>query len=393
LISAAVKPLRPSSPKRLLTLAICGCLGIIAGFGIGIVRDLWDRVFRTTDQAERLLQVPCVAIVPNLRQLPAKSLQSAEKPTTVGGDLGAEMPSPTNVVTGLDENSKVNVEKMGDAFDPDQGKKRGPRTLVRDGNVLWTSVDLPFSPFAEALRSIKLAIDLGESGKRAKVIGFTSALPDEGKSTIAAALALLIAQAGCRVILVDCDLRNPSLTRALAPSAKAGIVELLRGNASIEDVLWWSDTKTNLAFLPAVVKSRLAHTNELLASAETKNLFDELRQRYEYVIVDLSPLAPIVDTRTAAHFVSAFVCVIEWGKTKIDVVKRALGDAPNVQQKILGTVLNKAEFHKLSDYEAHLGKYYNNKHYSRYGYVGESHKPVLGFIKRMWQDRRPDASS
>ena len=116
------------------------------------------------------------------------------------------------------------------------------------------------------------------------------------------------------------------------------------------------------------MKSRVAHTSEILGSAAIKTLFDELRQRYEYIIVDLSPLAPVVDVRTTAHFVNSYICVIEWGKTKIDVVKKALAEAPGVYENLLGTVLNKADISKLSRYEAHRGAYYDNKHYSRYGF-------------------------
>jgi succinoglycan biosynthesis transport protein ExoP len=143
---------------------------------------------------------------------------------------------------------------------------------------------------------------------------------------------------------------------------------LISEKAKIDDVLWWSDAKTNLAFLPAVLESRVAHTNEILASPAAKNLFDELRDRYEYVIVDLSPLAPVVDVRMTAHFVDSYVCVIEWGRTKIEVVKRALADVPNVYENLIGVVLNKAEFNKLTRYDVHRGDYYHNKHYGRYGY-------------------------
>jgi len=190
----------------------------------------------------------------------------------------------------------------------------------------------------------------------------------EGKSTMTAALALLIAQAGGRVILLDCDLRNPTLTRTFSPSAKTGFIEVISEKAALDDVVW-TDPKTKLAFLPAVMKSRVAHTNEILASTATKNLFEELRRRYEYIIVDLSPLAPVVDVRTTTHLVNSYVYVVEWGVTKIDVVKRALADAPGIRENLLGAVLNKADVSQLNRYAAHRGAYYDNKDYARYGYT------------------------
>ena len=329
---------------------------------------------RTSDQVEKSLNAPCITLVPQLKE--AAPLISA-----------ADTRTPALQVFTLKDGSQSDKSNSADASPPtsssadliekaaDQsahGLVKDPvssRTLVRDGNVLWTTIDLPFSRFAEAMRSIKVAVDLNDIVKSShKVIGFTSALPNEGKSTLAAGLALLIAQAGGRVILVDCDLRNPSLSRTLAPAAKAGFMEVISGKTTIEDAIWWSDPKTNLTFLPTVLKSRVAHTNELLASNATKSLFDELRKRYEYIIVDLSPLAPVVDVRITTHFVRLYICVIEWGRTKIDIVKKALAEAPNVYQNLIGTVLNKADINRLGRYDAHLGKYYHNKHYARYGY-------------------------
>src|ERR1019366_5484441 len=128
----------------------------------------------------------------------------------------------------------------------------GPRTIVRDDSAHWAVVDAPFSRFAEAIRSIKLAVDLNDAVKANRVIGFTSSLPNEGKSTVAAALAQLISQVGKRVIVVDCDLRNPSLSRALAPSAKSGLLEVITGKASLEEVIW-TEPSISMAFLPVVM--------------------------------------------------------------------------------------------------------------------------------------------
>jgi succinoglycan biosynthesis transport protein ExoP len=380
LISPAARPLKKSHPKTFLVLAIAACVGIIFGIGIGVLRDLWDRVFRTAEQVETILQTTCIALVPLLKRAATPALPLVATQTE-------EALSPRTIVDKDNVLSTVDDSPVSHSAESDRSIKLkrattpvlplvatqteealNPRNIVHDDNALWTVVDSPFSRFAESIRSIKVAADLNEIVKLNKVIGFTSSLPMEGKSTVAAALALLIAQAGGRVILVDCDLRNPSLTRTLAPSAKAGFIEVISEKAAIEDVLW-TDPKTNLSFLPAVMKSRVAHTNEILASAATKNLFDELCRRYEYIIVDLPPLAPVVDVRTTTHFVNSYVFVIEWGGTKIDVVKKVLADAPGVYENLLGAVLNKVEVSRLNRYEAHRGAYYDNKHYARYGYT------------------------
>jgi capsular exopolysaccharide synthesis family protein len=227
-------------------------------------------------------------------------------------------------------------------------------------------VDSPFSIFAESIRSIKLATHYYGNGPN-KVIGFTSALPDEGKTTIAAAVAQLTARAGGRVILVDCDLRLPSLSHRLAPTAKIGIGDVISGARSLEKAVW-KDPATNLYFLPAM-KTTPLFSSEMLGSEPTKMLIDRLRASFDLVIVDLPPLVPIVDARAAAHLVDCMILVIEWGRTKINVVQHALDTAPNLHQAIIGAVLNKINMDDLPQYDVQHKSMYKNKYYARYAYL------------------------
>jgi polysaccharide biosynthesis transport protein len=241
------------------------------------------------------------------------------------------------------------------------------RTILRDADVIWTALNAPFSRFAEALRSIKLAIDLNSGAANSStVIGFTSTLPKEGKSTIAGSVALLMAQAGARVILVDCDLRNPSLSRKLTPKAEHGVLDVIVGSVSLRDAVW-TDPATNLTFLPASAKTRIANSCDILAAAATKWLFEDLQSKYDYVIVDLSPLMPVVDARATSGFVDSYIYVTEWGCSKIAAVRHAFESAPNVYENLLGVVLNKADIDRLSTYESAGGNYYRNKYYAHYG--------------------------
>ena len=225
---------------------------------------------------------------------------------------------------------------------------------------------MPLSRFTEAIRSIKVAADLSAAGKASKVIGFTSSLPNEGKSTVAANVAQLIAHAGGRAILVDGDLRNPWLSQVLARTAKIGSLDVISGKASLDQAVW-NDPITNVAFLPAVSRSHLQYSNEILSSDEMKKLFDQLRRRYEWVVVDFSPLAPVVDVRSTTHLVDSYVLVIEWGRTKIEAVEHALHSARGVYENLLGVVLNKVDVRQLRKYDR--GNFYHNKYYARYGYT------------------------
>ena len=118
-----------------------------------------------------------------------------------------------------------------------------------------------------------------------------------------------------------------------------------------------------------MTRSRIAHTADILGSDATRSFIEQLRADYDYIVVDLSPLAPVVDVRTATSLVDAFVFVVEWGGTKIETVQRALSDAPGVSQNMLGVVLNKADINILSRYDGYRDHYYYNKYYSRYGYT------------------------
>jgi len=382
LITQATPPLKKSHPKTLLVLAIAAAGGMILAFGIGMVRDFSDRVFRTSRQVEDDLQADCIAIVPALKEdasddasVPAENEDAVhrsllQRAVDIVYSGLAKTSETLKVARYFSERRKFNREvASGPVFSAGRNNLTyGPRTIVRNKSVLWHVIDSPFSRFTESIRAIKISGDLFGVSKSNKVIALTSSLPNEGKSTIGTSLAQLMAHSGSRVILLDCDLRNPVLSRRLAPDASTGLIEVLSGRASLDDVTW-TDPSTKLTFLPCVLKSRVAHTSEILASEATKKLFDRLRETYDYVVVDFSPLAPVVDVRATSNLVDSYIFVIEWGRTKIDVVEHALGAARGVYDNLLGVVLNKADINVLNRYESYRGKYYYNRYYARYGYT------------------------
>ena len=91
-------------------------------------------------------------------------------------------------------------------------------------------------------------------------------------------------------------------------------------------------------------------------------------QGYDYVIVDLPPLAPLIDVRATPHLVDGYFLVVEWGRTKVDVVQYALKSAPSVRENLFGTILNKVDMEYMARYDVHRRRYYYNKHFARYGY-------------------------
>jgi succinoglycan biosynthesis transport protein ExoP len=322
---AEASVITPASPlilrdykKTYKTAALFPALGLALGLGVAVLREMIaGRVFLTSRSVQSHLRMPCIGLLPRVGGRKRK------------GWLARRTPSDN-----------------------------APRTLVRgDRGISWTAIDHPLSRFSEGVRSIKLAIDLENRSKSSKVIGFTSATPSEGKSTVALALGQLIARNGASVIVVDCDLRNPSLTRSVAPSATSGIAELAFGGTSLEDVIW-RDPSTQMAFVPAIPHAGPPDPPSILSSAELKQVFDTLRKQYEFVVVDLSPLGGVVDVCATTELVDAYILVIEWGHTTVDAVQHTLRAAPNVSESILGAVLNKADIKSLASYDPYLTSYY-----------------------------------
>ena len=168
-------------------------------------------------------------------------------------------------------------------------------------------------------------------------------------------MATLIAQGGARVILLDCDLRHPSLSRVLAPDADAGFVDVVAGKLDLADAIW-TDPTTQMEFLPA--GASVPNATEMLASEAAKSLFDKLQIEYDYVIVDLAPLIAGMDVRVTSDLINSYLLVVEWGATKIDAVQYALRAAPSVHANIVGVVLNKVDMAAMGRYDRHGADYY-----------------------------------
>jgi succinoglycan biosynthesis transport protein ExoP len=335
LISSASALSTKVKPRPLLVFGFSLMGGLALGVGAGLLRDLMDRVFRTRTQVQSQLQIPCISLVPFVKR------------------------------------SDLSREKLVE-------KASGERTVRRDASMFWRVVESPSATFAEAIRSIKLAIHYKGKGSN-RVIGFTSALPNEGKSTIAAAVAQLTAKVGGRAIIIDCDLRIPSLSRRWAPNASLGITDVISGARSLEETVW-KDPTTNLFFLPAVQTAPL-FASEVLESESLKKLIDRLRESFDIVIVDLPPLVPIVDARAAIHLVDCMILVIEWGRTEIDVVRHALNTTPDLHQVIIGAALNKTKMDHLCKYDVQHKSMYKDKYHARYAYLEGNRESYGKFVQ------------
>jgi succinoglycan biosynthesis transport protein ExoP len=328
ILSPAFAPSAKNMKKPLVYAVVLafGSLGL--GIGLSLLPDFRDRTFRSRGDIEQRLKSEFIGMIP-----------------TWETGLGA---APT------DEQSLPRLEWA----DPD-------RQVRRSDSALWAFTLSPTSAFAEAIGHVTFAILRNAEKKDVRIIGMTSVLSNEGASTVAAAVVQSLAKSGRSVILVDCDLRRPELTKDLAPHAQAGLQEILLGQASLEDGIL-RDARTGFAFLPGVTTRLAVRPEELLDTKAFAAILGELRERYDYVIVDLPPMFPMLDVTITDRSIESYVIVVEWGASKIDTVSHALARCPSVQRHMLGLVLNKVDMNRLSLYDHGSAKYYDARRYKNY---------------------------
>jgi capsular exopolysaccharide synthesis family protein len=361
-ISVAAAPERKSAPSAVRVLGVACFIGIMLSFGAATVREALDKVFRTPRDIESTLHIQCLAVLPRLG---SRGLLAKAKRILAGNDGVAGGRAGSSEVSGL-ITSIINQDAASKAAALPKEVAENRRLQFPKGMFLRQVVDEPLSAFAEAFRSIKIAADINGAGRENKVIGIISTVPREGKSTVAVNFAELIAHSGKRVILLDADLRNPALTRTVAPpQLRAGLLEVLKNQACLNDVIC-ADEQTGMRFIPAVSKSHVVHAAEILASTAFDRFVDSLREKYDYVILDLPPLGPVVDARATTRVVDAYIYVIEWGKTPKSIVQQQLRAAPEIYDRLLGAVLNKSNLAVMQRYENYKGYHYEGSYYGSY---------------------------
>jgi capsular exopolysaccharide synthesis family protein len=223
----------------------------------------------------------------------------------------------------------------------------------------------PFSATAEALRYIKVAIDLHPTG--GKIIGVVSALPGEGKTTVSSSLAAFLAKSGARTLLVDGDLRNPSMTRSLGYAGSPGLIDMVADKSDFCNLVI-TDSKFKFDFLASSTQIKPTNSSDILTAPAMRDMLKVAKNDYDYILVDLPPILPVVDVRASAHLFDAFVLVVEWGSTSSDEILKAVSASTIVSERLLGTVLNKADEAVMRRFEGYSDR--------RYGYYTDEKLPA-----------------
>ena len=227
------------------------------------------------------------------------------------------------------------------------------------------AIDNPVSAFAETLRAAQVAADHALRERSPKVIGLVSLLPNEGKSTVAKNFASLLALQGASTLLVDADTRNPALTRAMGYGRGHGSQT---GTSALPPLakLVRREPDTGLLILPCLYGRDDPRVAEGLTAMTFRTLMQSSDRSFDYIVVDLPPIGPVVSARGLAAALDAFILVVEWGSTSRGAVRAALARHQMISEKLLGAILNKVDMKKLKVYEHFGSDGYYNQHYESY---------------------------
>src|SRR5690606_7463421 len=306
-ISTATAPISPSHPRKALSLALALVLSAMLGVGLAFLLEYLDNGMTTARDVEETLSLPHLASIP---------LVLAEKGSG--------------------------------------GKPLKPHDYL---------VQKPLSAFSESLRSLRSALQLSNVDNPPKVILFTSALPSEGKTTTSVSFARAAAASGLKVVLVDCDVRHPSVHKAFGlATPTAGLVELLAERLDPEAVRI-EDDKTSLRILP--IATGTANPPDLMASSQMQLLFERLRGEYDLVVIDSAPVLPVSDSRVLARMADQTVFVVRWNETPRDAAQSAIKELRLYGADIAGVALAAVDTAAQAKYGYGDGGYYYGK-YSRY---------------------------
>lgn len=217
------------------------------------------------------------------------------------------------------------------------------------------------NPATEAYRVIRTSIQFAQAGKELKTLAVTSCMPNDGKSTTIANLAVVLTQAGKSVLLIDCDMRNPTVHKNFNLSNKVGLSSCISMGTALSDAV----QKTSIEGLYALTGGVIPpNPSELLGSEQMKNVLQRAKEQYDYVLIDTPPVMPVTDALIVGRFVDGMILVIASAEVKVEMARDVKNQLVNAGANILGVVLNKVR-------SEHHG--YGYGYYYYYGNDGEKH--------------------
>lgn len=224
-------------------------------------------------------------------------------------------------------------------------------------------LEKPLSVYAEAIGALFVTVTATPSRPGGgRVVLVTSSLPEEGKTTLVVSLGIFAARSGKKVLLVDLDLRHPSVHRNLGWQLPNGVLEVLRGECTLEEAIQ-TDEETGLHFLP--VKGQTVNPIALLASEQMRDFLARCRTGYDLVILDTAPVASVTDARILAPVVDQVVYAVQWNKTPAALVQDEVSALRELGADVKGIVLTRVDLdkHARYGYQDRTGYYKKSQKY------------------------------
>jgi polysaccharide biosynthesis transport protein len=316
----SAKPQRnPFRPNKPLNMSLALAIGLMLGVGLAFGIEYLDNSIKTPDDVDRFIKLPALGIIPSLASLTPNSNHHKRLVASAGnGSKGAVPRNSVELISFQDTKSLI----------------------------------------SEAYRNLRTSILLSSgSGHPPKSLVVTSSQPGEGKTTTAVNLAITLAQTGEKVILLDCDMRNPRAHRALNLENVGGMSSFLSGNSDLSSLI----QQTDIPNLFAVPAGRIPpNPAELLSSPRMKQGLVLLSEYFVHIIIDSPPVLSVTDARILGTMADGVVLVIKGGSTPKEAVRRTKRLLQEVHAHVVGTLLNNVDVHS-ADY------YYYAKYYYGYG--------------------------
>lgn len=283
LMAYASLPGAPSSPKLRIALALALAAGLLFGIGAGALLEILDQSVKSADDLEAKVGYPAVASIPIISKRMMNQLPPAER-------------HPSGYLVGR-----------------------------------------PMSAFTEALRVLRTVIVYSKLDFSVKVVAVTSALPDEGKTTISMCLARVAAMSGQRVVVVDCDLRKQSINDVVDIDADVGILQVLAGETSWRDAII-RDPQSEADILPVAMTGFTPR--DVFGTDAMERLIGDLRGHYDLVVLDCAPILAVAETRILVKQADTTVIVARAGRSALAAVRTAIQQTEVAGGKVLGVALN-----------------------------------------------------
>jgi len=343
-------PTQPASPRVRIIMILATLLGLIAGTGTALLLEVFDNTIETSEDAQTALRLPSLGYVPSFFISRVESHSAAKKLLSYfSREKGSDENTPAGAESALTVES-LNLESS-EPYHLGGTKEHGDKASAPLKGALVTLAS-PHAAVSEALRTIQAGILFSSAERPPKVVMITSPNKGEGKTTVATNLAVTLAQASHRTLLIDADLRNPSAAYYFGIGrSTAGLTHYLTGHCEIRDIVQKSPV-TGLHIIGAGVAC--PNPAELIGSVKMADLLEVLAEHYDLIILDTAPILPVADSLMLARKVDGVVMVVRSGETQRPAAREASSRMRRVRANLLGVVVNDVSSsvpdYKVSDY-------------------------------------------